>query len=47
MNKFFEEQEKNNFNENINETLSHLDKRNKLLNLQNNKTKENIKLINQ
>ncbi len=47
MNKFIEEQEKNNFNENINETLSHLDKRNKLLNYQNNKTKENIKLINQ
>ena len=47
MNKFFEEQEKNNFNENIHETLSHLDKRNKLINLQNSKTKENIKLINQ
>ena len=47
MYKFIEEPEKNNFNENIHETLSHLDKRNKLLNIQNSKTKENLKLINQ
>ena len=47
MYKFIEEPEKNNFNESIQDTLSHLDKRNKLLNIQSNKTKENIKLINQ
>jgi hypothetical protein len=47
MYKFIEEPEKNNFNETIHDTLSHLDKRNKLLNIQNSKTKENLKLINQ
>ena len=46
MYKYIEEQEENNFNESINETLSQLDKKSKLLNIKNNKTKENMKLIN-
>ena len=46
MYKYIEEQEENNFDESINETLSHLDKKSKLLNIKNNKTKENMKLIN-
>ena len=46
MYKYLEEQEENNFNESINEILSHLDKKSKLLNIKNNKTKENTKLIN-
>ncbi len=46
MYKYLEEQEENNFNESINETLSHLDKKSKLLNIKNNKIKENTKLIN-
>ena len=46
MYKYIEEQEENNFNESINETLSHLDKKSKSLNIKNNKTKENTKLIN-
>ena len=46
MYKYIEEQEENNFNESINETLSHLDKKSKSLNIKNNKTKENMKLIN-
>jgi len=46
MYKFIEEPEKNNFNESIQDTLSHLEKKNKQLNIQSNKTKENIKLIN-
>ena len=35
MNKYIEEQEENNFNESINETLSHLDKKSKSLNIKN------------
>ncbi len=46
MYKYIEEKEENNFNERINETLSRLDKKSKLLNIKNNKTKENMKLIN-
>ena len=30
----------------VNKKLSHLDKKSKLLNIKNNKTKENMKLIN-
>ena len=44
MYKYIEEQEENNFNESINETLSQLDKKSKLLNIKNNKTE--TKLIN-